>query len=703
VSLADDHVTAAFRDHTGLIWIGTTFGLERHDPSTGAIATVFGGPGHPDGLSDPQVTAVAAARNGLVWVGLEEQGVEVFDPASHRVAALRPDANNPERALPGGSVNALAMAPDDTAWIGTDHGLYKADAAGRSVQLVRLEALRPTPYVRSLYATGDDVWIGTEDGLLRYRIALKEVRVYPADPDGSAGLSDSRVLAIQPAVDRRLWVGTLHGLNLLDPETGAVERMMPDAEDKNALSNGAISTLQIDPEGRLWVGSSGGGIDILEKSRDPQGRPVFRHLGTRDGLPDSSVDAFLSDGQGNIWASTDNRLAMVDTGTLQIRPMLAAEGVRIPTYWQQSAAATPHGDLVFGGTGGFTVVRPNLLHRQDLTPPIVVTDVRIGDRSIPVHRLNRANGAASLTLVPGDRGFQLEFAGLDLAAADRERYAYRLEGFDPGWIDAPQRVATYTNLPPGDYALHLRVQGRDANWVEAARPIAVHVKPSWYQTLWARVLGGLLVLGLFASFMQARTATLRRRRAELQLLVDKRTAELVAANERLEALATTDGLTGVLNRRRFMELALQELDRSRRLGHPLCVVLADLDFFKRINDTWGHLAGDTVLRVTAARFRAACRRIDTLARYGGEEFIILMPETGLDAAIAACERLRSSIAAMPIPVDGHELKVTVSVGIAGWSGGLEPLERIIDRADKALYTAKEKGRNRVEAAPETVA
>jgi len=380
--------------------------------------------------------------------------------------------------------------------------------------------------------------------------------------------------------------------------------------------------------------------------------------------------------------------------------MQAAEGVRFLSYWQQSAAATPHGDLLFGGAGGMTVVRPNLLRRQDLIPPIVVTDARIGDRSVPVEPLSRETAAAALTLRPGDRGFQLEFAGLDLAAADREHYAYRLEGFDPDWVDAPQRVATYTNLPPGDYGLRLRVQGRDANWVERPRPVLVHVLPSWYQTVWFKVLAALLSLALLAGFIQTRTASLRRRRAELEKLVEKRTAELVAANERLEALATTDGLTGVFNRRRFMELAVQELERTRRLGQPLCVVLSDLDNFKRINDSYGHLAGDAVLRVTAARFRAACRRIDTLARYGGEEFIILMPATDLDAALAASERLRSSIASQPIPIETTELQVTVSIGIACWTGGLESLERLIDRADKALYAAKQGGRNRVELAPE---
>ena len=700
-SVVDDHVNALLRDRSGLVWVGTQNGLDRYDPSTAAVTTVFGGPGQKDGISDPQVVSLAAAKTGLVWLGLGDQGIEVLDPASHRIAAIRPDPANPDKSLPGGSTNALSISPDGSAWIGTDHGLYHADPLGRSVTLVKLEALRPTPRIRSLLALRDEVWIGTQDGLLRYRIGLKEVRVYPADPDGTSGLTDGRILVILPDSDGRLWIGTEHGLNRLDPESGRVERFLPDPTDRASLSNSVIMTLVLDRGGRLWVGSAGGGIDVLESDDEP-GKARFRHLGTREGLPDSLVDAILLDADGRIWATTDNRMAVIDPATFTVTPMLAAEGVHILTYWQQSAVVTPQEELVFGGSGGLTVIRPDqLAGKPPPPPPLVVTDARVGHRSVPSGPFNRAGGPEPIALPPEDRGFQLEFAGLDLAAPDRERYAYWLEGFDSSWVDAPQRVATYTNLPPGAYRLHIRVSDREAGWVEPLAPLPIHVQAALYETLWFKAALGVAGVLVISLLFQARTSSLRRRRAELQVLVEQRTAELVAANERLEALATTDGLTGVVNRRRFMELAGQELDRCRRLGHPLSIGLADLDDFKRINDRWGHLTGDSVLRTTACRFRDECRRIDTLARYGGEEFILLMPETGPEAALSACERLRQSLAKQPIPVDGNELEVTVSIGIAPWTGGNETLEELIDRADKALYAAKKMGKNRIETASAT--
>ncbi|HLY58932.1 MAG TPA: diguanylate cyclase, partial [Stellaceae bacterium] len=692
-SLTDDFVSSLLRDRAGLVWIGTEDGLDRVDPSTEAVATIYAGPGHPDGIPAVQVTTVAVAHDGQAWLGLSGQGLAVVDPLGRRTAWLQPDPAHPERSLPRGNIYSIAMAGDGTAWIGTDLGLYRTAADRRSATPVRLDVLGPSPTVRAVLPVGDELWLGTMDGLLRYRPASSEIRLYPADPDGTAGLTDSRCVALLAAGDGGIWVGTEHGLNRLDPASGRIERILPDPSDRNALANGTIWTLATDSTGRLWVGTDGG-IDVLDPQSEP-GHRRFRHIGMRDGLPNSLINALVADREGRMWASTDYGLAVIDPATFAVRPMLAAEGVRVPTYWQGSVAAAAQGELLFGGSSGLTVVRTSGIVPQGPPPSIVITEARIGESSVSVEPLNRA-GDTALVLPPGERGFRMAFAGLDIPAADRLRYAYRLDGFDPDWVPAPQRVATYTNLSPGDYLLHLRVHDRQAGWSESELP--VHVLPLWYQSLWFRMVAvAAIILGV-AGVIQIRTAALIRRRAELQRLVDQRTAELLAANRQLEALATTDSLTGLSNRRRFLEIAGQELDRSRRLGHPLCVAMADLDHFKTVNDTSGHLAGDTVLRVVGRRFQDRCRRIDTLARYGGEEFVVLMPETDLEAAVSACERLRNSIGLVPVPFEGRPLGVTVSLGVAQWLRGAETLESLVERADKALYLAKQRGRNRVEAA-----
>ncbi|HEX7975554.1 MAG TPA: diguanylate cyclase [Anaerolineales bacterium] len=166
--------------------------------------------------------------------------------------------------------------------------------------------------------------------------------------------------------------------------------------------------------------------------------------------------------------------------------------------------------------------------------------------------------------------------------------------------------------------------------------------------------------------------------------------------KQVRRLAITDGLTGVTNRRHFFEMAGHELERARRYGHPLSIIMWDIDHFKDVNDTYGHLAGDQVLQVVARRCRENLREIDLLGRYGGEEFVALLPEIGLPTARQVAERLRQAIADSPI-ICGEDYRVTItlSVGVADISGDCRHVEDLLARADQAMYTAKQAGRNRL--------
>ncbi len=165
--------------------------------------------------------------------------------------------------------------------------------------------------------------------------------------------------------------------------------------------------------------------------------------------------------------------------------------------------------------------------------------------------------------------------------------------------------------------------------------------------------------------------------------------------KKLEILATTDGLTGLLNRRRFMELAGREVERSHRYPQPLSMVMFDADRFKLVNDTYGHDVGDLVLKAIASAAGSVLRDVDVLGRLGGEEFAVLLPATGLDGAALAAERLRAAMEAQRVTAGEAVVRFTVSVGVALLQEG-ETVDALLKRADLALYHAKENGRNRVE-------
>lgn len=170
------------------------------------------------------------------------------------------------------------------------------------------------------------------------------------------------------------------------------------------------------------------------------------------------------------------------------------------------------------------------------------------------------------------------------------------------------------------------------------------------------------------------------------------------ARRQLEHLATTDSLTGLFNRRHFLPLAETEIARAQRYGRPICVGLADLDFFKRINDSHGHGTGDLVLQSLAEILRRTLRQSDWVCRYGGEEFAFVFPETTPDEAHRLGERLRASVAEASVEAtDGSQIRYTLSLGLADASAC--SLSKALKLADEALYEAKRNGRNRVMRAP----
>lgn len=179
-------------------------------------------------------------------------------------------------------------------------------------------------------------------------------------------------------------------------------------------------------------------------------------------------------------------------------------------------------------------------------------------------------------------------------------------------------------------------------------------------------------------------------------LVLRDVTPLLEAHAELEKLANTDGLTGLANRRHFMEALQREIDRAQRYDRPLSLVLLDLDHFKDVNDTHGHAAGDEVLRETADILRGVCRDVDEAARIGGEELALLLPETNAAGARVMAERVRRKLEQTELCApDGTTYRVTASLGVASLGLHADSPDRLLQASDEALYQAKHAGRNRV--------
>ncbi|WP_460454707.1 ligand-binding sensor domain-containing diguanylate cyclase [Arenimonas aestuarii] len=693
-TLAGNTTGALLADRAGLMWIGNWGGgLQHVNTRNKAFRMVRHVPGDETSLSSEDVFALLELDDGTVWAGTNGNGIDLLDLERGRIGGIRPEPGTPG-ALPDGAVISLAKSSDGTVWVGTRQaGLLRYDPAQRRFQPWAAGFTGGEMQVQRLLVDAQGiVWVGTNSGLLRVDPVSQDTRRYVTDraPDerfaGSVG-----PMAITP--DGTLWVGTDTGLYALAPGAEQLRTILIDPRRDDSLSSNDVNGLVVDARGDLWAATARG-IDRFIGWDGPAAR--FESINTRVGLPPGQVasNLVLAD-DGRVWDV--GVVVDLEAGTLDkfSRP----EGFDIGGGWIGAYTRTRDGRLLFGGPRGIAVVRPQAYARWDYAPPVMVSSLWVDGEPVapPV-------GVDPLLMPPQSRGFSVEFAALDYSSPDNLAYAYLLEGYEPNWteVNAERRVATFTNLDPGRYTLRVKASNRVGAWSPETLALRVHVEPEFHETVWFRSLA--LLAGLLALYLVfiARTRRLAARALALEALVRERTESLANANDELAALARTDPLTGLANRRAFIEVARAEIARSRRSGQSLSIVLADIDHFKNINDRHGHDVGDAVLKAVAATLAGNKRAQDTVARWGGEELIFLLPETDLAAAAEVAEKWRKSVSATEVGLGQATVSVTLTLGVAEVRPD-STLEHCIARADAALYDGKRAGRDRVVSAGDDAA
>ncbi|WP_338846748.1 two-component regulator propeller domain-containing protein [Massilia sp. W12] len=590
-SLADDTIWSMLRSKAGFLWLGNQRGLQLHDAGQRAFLTMFGVSQRLDGISDPDVFSMLTMPDGKIWLGLGGNGIDILDPHEEKIHGVRPNPGGGKHGLPNYRVLSLQQ---QAPWVyaGTAQGLFRVHQNSLEVERVSANDEGGAIDVRAMLNYGGRLWLGGYQSGLWMR-ALDAAPETPAQrPPGSQQLSDHRITVLVPGGPGKIWIGTRNGLNLYDIASGSSQRFMPEAGNPQTLASGMILCVHPAADGRIWVGSMGGGISILT----PHGNSYrIRNLGLDAGLPNLNVARIEADQFGKLWASTDNGLAMIDQQTLQVRSMQAAEGVPIPAYWVNSGTRSSTGELLFGGTGGLLIVRPQLYTDWQYQAPIVITEIRVMNKPVPALGHNQALRPGilqELVLHPGQRHLAIEFAALDYSAPERLRYMYRMEGFDSGWLetDSARRLASYSNLAPGEYKLHLRGSNRNGQFSEQELILPVRVLPAWYQSWWFRSIeagaAALLLLSAFRFF----TRYLRARARELEKQVSLRTAQLQEKQDLLQA-ANHD-----LNQAN-QELA-QSAETLRQLGEMGRDITANLDaqqVFEALHEHVRHLLDATTL------------------------------------------------------------------------------------------------------------
>lgn len=660
--LASDSVMSLHSDRAGNLWIGM---------AGGGIARLSEVPltvlKKKDGLTGDWIWAVQEDAKGDIWVATNGNGVTVLrgDRAIRRV----PDID---------TVWALHVWDEGRAIVSTTAGVARLERDNRLTWLARAAENEPLPRVFLRLADGR-LLIGKGRRLLQVTDTGLAPTAYPELP--------ANVTALLQRADGTLIAGTrtggLHALR----EQGKVTDLAPPAK-------APILRIQEDSAGRLWA--AGGGVLIVAGTRTV-------HVSSRNGFPDRSTNELMLTGDDTLWLGTNRGilrasrqalLACLDTADCRPRveviderdglPTAETNGGAQPGGWQDST-----GRIWLPAINGLIRLDPAATPRKAPLPAVAVDAVR-ADRNWVM------TGAPVPALT---RDIEIDYTLPELTLPKRVHFRYRLLPDKPDWVEAgTRRTAFFSGLKPGTYTFEVsasREPDAPAGWDTPATQRTITVAAAWYQTWWARLAAGALLVAALLLAPWLRIRALRERKRVLEEEVHQRTAELARANADLDRLARTDALTGIANRREFGQQLALACNAFEGDG-VLAVMIADVDHFKAYNDHHGHLVGDECLAAVAEIIDRALRQAGGLAcRYGGEEFaaMVRLPDREAAQRLAA-ELVRAvSAAGRPHGRSPTAAEVTLSVGLKCTAVTRPDAAALLQAADDALYAAKRAGRN----------
>ncbi len=577
--------------------------------------------------------------------------------------------------LDGFAVHSMGRSPNGDIWIGTtERGVARIDArTGNAEWFGERQGLTDRVAYTLRFDREQRLWAATEEGLF---MAMPPYRRFTRITE----LPSTRMWTVTEGTDGTIWAGGAGGLYEL-AAGGWKNQTRADG-----LSNTEVLSLGAGPNGVVWVGYSyGGGIDRVRR----QAGGVAIEKGVQRRGSDGLVYFLDFDHMGRLWAGTERGVDVWDGSRWSHYDM--NDGLVWDDCNLNAFAEEPDGTVWIGTSGGLSRFKP--LRRAPPNAPLTVVFTGLLNGKTDVSELhNPSFGSHADSLVA-------RYAALNALTGSEVIFRYRLVGATSNWTETTQRELQFANLAPGAYRLEVDARGSDGVWSGHSAEFTFRILTPWYLTWWFISLSVLAALSVAAGVLILRILGGQERESALRQEVAKKTADLLHANEKLSVLSATDPLTGLANRRVFDQMLDLECARVLRMNSVGSLLSIDIDQFKALNDTQGHLKGDECLVAVGAELTRLCRRkLDLAARCGGEEFAMILPLTKSADAERIADTVRQAIADLKIPHPTSPVApyLTVSVGVAtATPESCCTREALLAAADRALYAAKNGGRNRV--------
>lgn len=544
-SLRSNSVSRIYEDRSGVVWIGMMgSGLNLFDTKGGKFHVYKHNPYNSNSISNNNINAICEGKNGNIWIGTAGGGLCLLNRKENIIQRFQHQASD-RATLNDDNIGCLWEDADGSLWVGTTGGglnLKKANtnhfikyqndpADSNSIGLGSLKVL---------YEDRDQqLWIGMRGSALN-ALDKKTMRFrhFYYNPADSTSIRTYNLRSIFEDEQGFIWIGTRGGgLYKMDKKTNKFYVFKNDSSNTRSLNNNNIMCITKDRD-ILWLGTFGGGINAMVT--EEKGFPVFYHFTEKEGLNNNVVYSILPDHQGNFWLSTNNGICKFTPPADLNNPQSAKyhsydvnDGLLSNEFTSGAYCRARDGWMYFGSSEGMVAFHPDSIRSNEHIPPVYITSFKVFEKNYPLDTAIFLKKSISLTY--DQSFFSFEFTSLDYSLPQKNKYAYKMEGFDKDWIySGSRRYASYTNLDPGYYYFCVKASNNDEVWNEAGVRLQLIILPPWWQTWWFRFFALASVLLSIIVYVRKRESSLRRHKAILEQKVHARTLQLKEEKENVE-------------------------------------------------------------------------------------------------------------------------------------------------------------------------
>ncbi|MDO9256031.1 MAG: two-component regulator propeller domain-containing protein [Bacteroidales bacterium] len=530
-------------DNSDNLWIGTLSGINKTNlkKRNFNLYRKSDSPYSVD-LAGNVVASIYEDENKVIWVGNWGQGLNLYNHETGRVEQYSSKLQG-KYYIPNDYIHCIYEDDRHTTWLGTRDGLLVYDRKGkrfvRPGELFKENGFPDFPGLRINRMIQDrqgNYWIATHDGLFKMqRNGLLPEHFY-AGAIPAFRISSNLVYAVLEDRNGAIWAGTINGLDVIDEKNNRITHYRKSEKNANSLSDNFITALYEDEQGDIWIGTNSYLNRFSKKDK------TFHYYSSDQGFPSNLVYSIREDKNHTLWFATGNGLCRFDSATGKFRTYTVEDGLQSPEFNMGASFRSADGEMFFGGMNGFNSFYPDSLSNNPHIPVIAITAAYKFSKGAREY-LNLEKGDP-LTLNYDENTITIEFAALEFTNPAKNQYAYRLEGVDDDWNNIGTRnFVAFTNLPPGEYTMHVKGCNNDGRWNETGVSLSILIHPPWWKSNTAYIAYILLTVFLVFLYIKIRERNHTRERRILEekvrvrtQLIEEQKSEILVKNSELNEL-----------------------------------------------------------------------------------------------------------------------------------------------------------------------